>query len=315
MTGGVNMYFPYLRGRQFELIALREMLEKNLIGEQVIPVIEPIKPSSTLRLTLRKFVDKEKRIAIVRNPQVGGFLDDYKELDSTNELVTLMENDWIIQTHILNKNSEKEVRKLEEDGFILENLTVINTEADYLPTYHLLFNGSAPQYILISDNTTIRRSILSNRVLFENRFSSEDRNSDYKNRDILFSEDHLFFADESYKGFSDYSIVGKEFNESGFAPYAVAIHIVYFDEHEKLRVKSYVSDSNNDIRDPANKYYEALGYLVNCPTIKSLHTVGLAEFRKHYQEGTYPGLGTVKKLSIMHHIEMMSRYLDRKQEI
>ena len=25
------MYFPYLRGRQFELIAIREMIEKNLL--------------------------------------------------------------------------------------------------------------------------------------------------------------------------------------------------------------------------------------------------------------------------------------------
>lgn len=32
MIGEDNMYFPYLRGRQFELIALRELIEKNLIG-------------------------------------------------------------------------------------------------------------------------------------------------------------------------------------------------------------------------------------------------------------------------------------------
>ena len=38
------MYFPYLRGRQFELIALRELLENDLIGDKIIPIIEPIKP-------------------------------------------------------------------------------------------------------------------------------------------------------------------------------------------------------------------------------------------------------------------------------
>lgn len=31
------MYFPYLRGRQFELIALRELVEDGLIGENIIP--------------------------------------------------------------------------------------------------------------------------------------------------------------------------------------------------------------------------------------------------------------------------------------
>lgn len=43
-----KMYFPYLRGRQFELIALRELLEGKRISEKVIPIIEPVKPSSTL---------------------------------------------------------------------------------------------------------------------------------------------------------------------------------------------------------------------------------------------------------------------------
>lgn len=30
------MYFPYLRGRQFELIALRELLESERIGQEIM---------------------------------------------------------------------------------------------------------------------------------------------------------------------------------------------------------------------------------------------------------------------------------------
>jgi len=51
------MYFPYLRGRQFELIALRELLEKDLINGSVTPIIEPIKLSSTLTKTLSLYID------------------------------------------------------------------------------------------------------------------------------------------------------------------------------------------------------------------------------------------------------------------
>ena len=46
------MYFPYLRGRQFELIALRELVENKLIGKHIYPVIEPVNLSSTLTKTL-----------------------------------------------------------------------------------------------------------------------------------------------------------------------------------------------------------------------------------------------------------------------
>lgn len=30
------MYYPFLRGRQFELLALRELLEKKLISQDII---------------------------------------------------------------------------------------------------------------------------------------------------------------------------------------------------------------------------------------------------------------------------------------
>ena len=67
------MYFPYLRGRQFELIALRELLEGERIGENVIPIIEPVKPSSTLLKTLESYANKNREIAVVFNPAVGDF--------------------------------------------------------------------------------------------------------------------------------------------------------------------------------------------------------------------------------------------------
>ena len=91
------MYFPYLRGRQFELIALRELLEGKRISEKVIPIIEPVKPSSTLLKTLETFVKNDREIAVVFNPTVGDFAKKLKEMreeDSkvANELMTKLAN-------------------------------------------------------------------------------------------------------------------------------------------------------------------------------------------------------------------------------
>lgn len=56
------MYQPYLRGKQFELIALRELAESMGETGVVHPVIEPVKEStSTLRLTIEKL--KENNVA------------------------------------------------------------------------------------------------------------------------------------------------------------------------------------------------------------------------------------------------------------
>lgn len=42
------MYSPYLRGRQYELLAIGELIDNNLLNDHVIPVVEPVKLSFTL---------------------------------------------------------------------------------------------------------------------------------------------------------------------------------------------------------------------------------------------------------------------------
>ena len=43
---------------------------------------------------------------------------------------------------------------------------------------------------------------------------------------------------------------------------------------------------------------------------RQLNTEGIRMFEKTYNERRYPGLGVAKKYSIMHHLELMSDYLD-----
>ena len=73
------MYFPYLRGRQFELIALRELVEKDVLSGKITPIIEPVKLSSTLVKTIETYRANNKQLAIITNPKVGGFNSDVKE--------------------------------------------------------------------------------------------------------------------------------------------------------------------------------------------------------------------------------------------
>lgn len=56
--GGKKMYFPYVRGRQYELLALRELIENDILSSKIIPVIEPVKLSPTLLKTIEAFVKK-----------------------------------------------------------------------------------------------------------------------------------------------------------------------------------------------------------------------------------------------------------------
>ena len=58
------MYFPYVRGRQYELLALREMIEGNLLSSKIIPIIEPVKLSPTLIKTMEAYVEKGRELLV-----------------------------------------------------------------------------------------------------------------------------------------------------------------------------------------------------------------------------------------------------------
>jgi len=52
------MYFPYFRGRQYELLALRELVQNRLLGKFVMPVVEPVRITPTLNTTMTAYVEK-----------------------------------------------------------------------------------------------------------------------------------------------------------------------------------------------------------------------------------------------------------------
>ena len=50
------MYFPYVRGRQYELLALKELVSGGLLSDKIIPIVEPVKLSPTLINTMAEFI-------------------------------------------------------------------------------------------------------------------------------------------------------------------------------------------------------------------------------------------------------------------
>ena len=148
----------------------------------------------------------------------------------------------------------------------------------------------------------------------EDGYRKAKRNIDYiKNPDELFSRNHIVYKKRGFAGFSDFSMVGNEFEESGFAPLAIAIHVMYFGTKEELRVHDFVSESNESISDPARKFEEAMKNLMSWENFRDIpKTIGLNSLIECYNIGKFPGLGVIKKYSLMHHIEMMGEYLEAR---
>ena len=303
------MYFPYFRGRQYELLALKELANRGLIGTNVIPVVEPIKtPTSTFINATESFDKAQLLISLIFNPTVG----ELKNGDAFEKVFVIANNNsCVIPTVLVNEEIEKTITTLNSRNVSNDVVLAIFNNRNYLETYKGVFGEQKPKYTLCPDKTELKRAVRVNKVLFEDKFIKKDRNADYP-EDEFFSEDHLYYQDDGYIGFGDYSIIGNEYKEGGFAPYAVAIHIIYFASDDTLRIRHFISDSNNDTSDVAGKFHEAVSKLADWYTNGQNRqlTSALSTLLNHAKDGTYPGLPTIKKLSIMHHLELVSKYLD-----
>lgn len=309
------MYFPYLRGKQFELIALNEISDFLATNKtKVSPIIEPVKDSSTLRKTLAVLKKKKINFNVIINPKVGDMQN------SMGSIIALLNQELSGYTNfqigvILTGKDDNSliINGLKKYDQKINGLTLIhNAENDNIEKIIALYNtwGIGVKYNVVNLSKTSKRYYrnftTSTVVELDDYFASQQKNADYKSVDeSKFSEEHLFYEKEGFVGFSDFLTIGDNYSESGFLPYAVAIHLSYSVESGKILVKHFVSDSNDDSSDIAGKFAEAIKKLVEWCDATGHNTQAVKTFRQLHQQGHFPGLGTIKKLSIMNHIEVV----------
>lgn len=312
------MYFPYLRGRQYELLAIRELMGKQELNSNIIPIIEPVKLSSTLLSTIREVIKVGKQISVICNSDIDSFKDDFYSDEKTTEkekFLELLESPLVLKTFIVKKDWKEDIKNFKVTNS--KEMIIICNNIDFINEYNDEYkDGVYPKYTIVPEDPKFRRRIIAeNLVSLDDKFNKRSRNSDYLiTPDEFFSEEHLYYNENKSVGFSDYSVIGKEFSEGGFAPYAVAIHMVYFDCNDNsLRIKHYVSDSNEDIKNPAKKFYEAITKLNN-DKHKLGKTKALEKLVEYYETQGYPGLGSIKKLSLIHHLELINNFFNNGED-
>jgi hypothetical protein len=307
------MYFPYLRGKQFELIALRELCilfpqELNKIS----PIIEPVKASSTLNSTLAELANRNANFNIIINPRVGDLEGQYESIiEIISSSIPEEYNNYQLAV-IIDSKTERNIAALIEfvnglelnfNGITLIHKTEINSQNIAQITNQLdivynviYFSKTSRRYYREFDANTL--------VSLDDYFEEQSRNADYLNQESDFSKEYRYYIQDGFVGFSDFLTIGDNYSESGFLPRAVAIHLSYLD-NDQIKVKHFVSDSNEDVADIGGKFSEAINKLVVWCNENNLNTAAINEFRDLHERGHFPGLGTLKKLSIMNHIELI----------
>ena len=307
------MYFPYLRGKQFELIALRELsalMSSN--NEKISPIIEPVKDSSTLKSTLKELIEKDINFNFVLNPRVGSLDNSF---DIVLDILSQTINDYtnFQLAIIVDKKTERNISSLIEFlsgvDFEYNGITLIHNSEIENSSIELLNSSIDIKYNLIYFSKTSRRYYREfnrdTRVSLDDYFRKLDKNADYLTVPVSdFSEEYKYYEDDGFAGFSDFLTIGDSYSETGFLPRAVAIHLSYID-NDKIKIRHFTSDSNQDSSDIGGKFAEALEKLAIWCDQENINTMGVNTFRELHSSGHFPGLGSVKKISIINHIELV----------
>lgn len=310
------MYYPYFRGKQFELITIRETA-KLLADKKFVPIIEPVKESlSGLERALKAICDAGGKAIVIVNPYHGdhresgvGISDLLKKGYLGNDAISagiLLRSDMMLQEAITCFDAHKAHRPT----IVHAGFTAPKAFAE-----HLGNELAGSRHVFVDDHATplYRKHFEgSTRILLHDGFERQ-RNADYPLLEV-FSELHVTYSDMGLAGFGDFLIVGDSYSESGGPAYAVAIHLTFIDSDndDVMYIYHFVSDTKDTPTDPAGKFAQALKKLVDkleSGKSKLLETSAIKEFRELHAKGHFPGLGYVKKLSMKHHIETLADYL------
>ncbi|MDT7806720.1 MAG: hypothetical protein QOJ70_533 [Acidobacteriota bacterium] len=308
------MYFPHLRGKQYELIALRECAAKLASGGKVVPIIEPVRSNiQQLSKTVKLYTDKAIPFVLVINPQCGELAGNSVMLEAAlaSGRLPLHSNaslGFIISEHTTIRDVETALKKHHE-----YNLSFIHSHSFAGPKLLAAEFGRHTNigYQIFWEHKTghTYRDTFSTyqRVLIKDGFTKLRRNADYP-ADEFFLDLHKTYKKDGFYGFGDFAIVGVEHDETGGPAHAVVIHLTYQHDDGDIWIRHFVSDSTTTTLNVGGKFAEALAKLINFlnknPKIPSC--IACDQFRALQARGHFPQLGPVKKLSIEHHIELMN---------
>ncbi len=311
------MYHPYLRGKQFELILLRD--NSTMIAENnVHPIIEPVrKDFKSLKRALKSLADSKALYTLIINPITGetpvpqesllNFIEKPPFILGNVSLGYILGADSKIDelTKLLKKYRDKDFSIIHY-GYPNSKIIAENVKPFENVKRHIFIDGYAGKLY----QRHLRKDGVK-RILIRDGFKPQRKNALYPESEH-FSDLHITYPDEGMDGFGDFLTVGDDYSETGGPAYAVAIHLTYLNEENDMFIYHFVSDRTDSPTDPGGKFLEALQKLImkgseaNTLIYKSK---AYQEFNELFEKQHYPGLGYVKKLSMQHHLELIIDFL------
>lgn len=307
-----KMYYPILRGKQNEFLALRDIAEKLSVSQKITPVIEPVKADvKALMSCLAELDAKQISSIIIINPTEGELVGDDNAIESLIQSITrslkYVKFGLIIRSTSTFAKINYYLQLIGNADFLLfhhspyQRIHELTTLIEGLDN----FNGHLINLSSVPKNYHKELSKSHNLVAIDDPFNKQQRNEDYRiNPNEFFSDLHSTYLDLGYNGFGDYLIIGEEYREGGRLPLTVALHITYPKNVNEIWVRHFLSqhypldpkpsamvlESINELKDFIGDNPYILEFSTSCTELMSKGATSL---------------GTLKRHSISHHIELI----------
>jgi hypothetical protein len=310
------MYFPYLRGRQFELISLRDLTSEGVLQDKITPVIEPVKESfNNLNLAHKVFVEYDFKPYLIVNPFEGERSGD---TDIFLDYISELENPKYTPAFHYSDNSKYITTSI--DRYDIQNCMIICLDnfSDENQLKELCSNERVSHVMLLEPhkNRSLDRYIKTlgkSYIRLDDVFEKQSKNAEYLNiPPHKFTEEHLYYTEDGYQGFGDFTILPKEYIDGGSTPRAVVIHLTYLKANadDQIWIRHFTSETNDSIANVQGKFAQAAEKAVGFCNDLPLENTATEELKGYFDEARYPGLGTVKKISIKNHLLIISGFLN-----
>ncbi|WP_146647161.1 sce7725 family protein [Labilithrix luteola] len=297
----MSKYFPFLRAKTFELKAVERTSSALVANGKITPLFEPVRVATgTIIKRSARFASAGLSVGLVMNPHVGELSGAPQ---ATTQLLAEMRRVGASVTPVLIVHPGLQPGEVTAFGAHVQQAQPIYLHYG-VPAIGAIsaLNTAGPALNLFVDNATStnHQTPFPNRAVLRDGFNSQVRNANYP-PGSFFSDLHLTYMTRSYVGFGDNKTIGSRYTDGGGPAYAVAIHLTEDRLAQGVYCHHFLSTSNTTPANPAGKFGEAVASLAQYSTAnpgKLDFTNACQELLQHHANGTFPGLGEVKRLSI-----------------
>jgi len=316
------MYSPFLYGRGAEMDALADI--SAVLGRDggVVPLIEPVKANTKVRLTVERLRANEVPAYVIINPFRGDFVGGVNSESWLESMATELGDDGLARP----------AYREHESSTLAEVQDFVNTYADRPVAVVLSTSRFVPQdlariltghgnFILFFEPTvTVTRYLphvpLACTITIVDRFRTQATNAEYEGvADEWFGDAFRTWKSDGVRGFSDFTLLPTIYREGGGQAYAVAAHLSYESAaDDDMYVRHFVSETKEKGNDAAKILEVADEVAATVTAEPSLfeRTVGLQSFIDIAQSRAATNLTQLKRWQIAHHIEETQKTMARQ---